>query len=94
MEEKTSIKEVIFNKHRHSTTKKVLGILLIILIALTTNEKFGNALLLLVTFTGSIFYLCKLSFYNTKRSNNDLILLILYVGFFIALVLLITLTDF
>ncbi|MFQ3545518.1 hypothetical protein Q7A53_15665 [Halobacillus rhizosphaerae] len=94
MEEKTSIKEVIFNKHRHSNTKKALGILLIILIALPTNEKFENALLLLVTFTGSIFYLCKLSIYNTKRSNHDIIMLIIYVGFFIALVLLITLTDF
>ena len=45
MEEKTSIKELIFNKHRYSTTKKALGfIVLIILIALTTNEKFENAL--------------------------------------------------
>ena len=94
MEEKTSIKELVFNERSYSRTKKILGFLVVVLLILTTKEKVENALVLLVTLTGSIFYLCKLSVYKTKRSKKDIILLIIYVSLLIIFILFITLPDF
>ncbi len=88
MEENVQLKDKIFNDSSYVKTKQTLGILFITLVFLLQVSGTDKKVVLIVVFTvtvlGVIYFLCKLFFYNTKRTIKDIVFLILFVSLFVG----------
>ncbi|MGY0694978.1 hypothetical protein ACW2QC_19800 [Virgibacillus sp. FSP13] len=81
-EKNSPVIEVIFNEKKYSITKNIIALFYIALISysqFTNKDVFGFTLVFIVTIVGNIYFICKLSFYNTNREIKDIVLLIIFV---------------
>ncbi|KAA0944268.1 hypothetical protein FQ087_19335 [Sporosarcina sp. ANT_H38] len=82
-ERNVRLKEIIFNEKKYSKTKKALTIFYLVLLfysQVKQNEVLGFSLTFSVIIVGIIYLISKIYFYNEKKKNKDILLLILFVA--------------
>lgn len=87
MKENIKLKDIIFDDTVYPTAKRISAVIFIITVFLLRIIDADKVIGLTITSTISglfvVYFICKLLFYNTKRSIKDIIFLIIFILLFI-----------